>query len=574
MDGMTDKLADLLLRWEEAWAHGEDVSASQLCEDHPDLLDDLQAKIDDLKKMAWMTKDGEDRATDETDDLISKTLGGRYRIESLIASGGFGRVYRAFDPDLERHVAVKVPNKRRLGANGDVDTLVEEARRVAKLRHPGIVAVHDVGTDDGKCFIVSDLIEGRNLSDAIADGRPSVRESVLLVASVAENLQAAHDEGFIYRDIKPSNILIDRSGKPLLTDFGIATTADSDMSDAAPTSGTLPYMSPEQIAGEAQLIDARSDICSLGVVLYESLTGHSPYQARTPGTLREQILFRSPIAMNISVPKPIEAVCMKCLAKHPADRFASATDLASALRNSLTERTTSSSWKWLLLVAGVIAVTAVAFAVGRQIGQQTATKVVAATDEETAFVFDGNSRIVTPLERFAPVTLEAWVRPDRFNFEGCHFVIGSDMPGQFGIGIGMCPTQLSAEYIAGDVSVSSHSVPIRTWSHIAATFGETETRLYLDGNHVHTAPPTENKGGTKFVIGNVGDTNHIAFFMGKIRSLRITRGERYHEDFTPDVHFKADDDAVLLYDGSKTDGDKVLDLSGHENHGTWQRFTP
>lgn len=569
---LNNTIADLLLRWEEAWEHGNDVSASALCREHPELLEELQTKIDNLKQMAWMNKDGDEPVEDEPDELISKTFGGRYRIESLIAAGGFGRVYRAFDPELERHVAVKVPT-RLAESNGQVDALVEEARRVAKLRHPGIVAVHDVGKDEGRCFIVSDLITGRSLADLISDGRPSTRESVLLVAKVAENLQAAHDQGFIHRDIKPSNILIDESGKPLLTDFGLATTSGSDVLNTTATSGTLAYMSPEQVAGESQLIDARSDIYSLGVVLHELLTGRSPYQARTPGTLREQILFRQPTDFDSSVPKPVSSVCMKCLTKHPADRYASATELATALRNSLTERTTNTSWKWLLLVVVMITLTVVAFIVGKQIGQQKSTEVAEA-NEATAFVFDGNSRIVTPLERFAPVTLEAWIRPDRFRSQGCHFVIGSDVPGEFGIGIGMCPVQLSAEQIPGGVAVSSQPVPIRTWSHIAAVFGESETRIYLNGEHVHTAPPTEDRGGANFVIGNVGDTNHLDFYMGKIRAVRITRGETYHEDFTPDEHFKAGDDAVLIYDGSKMNGDNVLDLSGNDNHGKWQRFDP
>ena len=144
------------------------------------------------------------------------------------------------------------------------------------------MAVHDVGTHDGTCFIVSDLINGRNLADVISNDRPSVRGAVQLVAEIADNLQAAHNEGFIHRDIKLGNILIDESGRPLLTDFGIATTNDRAEATKA-TIGTLPYMAPEQVADEAQLIDARSDIYSLGVVLFELLTGEGPYSARTLG---------------------------------------------------------------------------------------------------------------------------------------------------------------------------------------------------------------------------------------------------------------------------------------------------
>jgi len=579
MNKIPEKLADLLLRWEEAWEHGEDIPASLLCEDHPELLKDLQVKIDDLKKMAWMTKNGEDQTAEEPDDLISKTLGDRYRIESLIASGGFGRVYKAYDPELERHVAVKVPNRHQVESNGNVDALVEEARRVAKLRHPGIVTVHDVGTDNGTCFIVSDLIDGKNLADVIAEDRPTVKNSILLVAKIADNLQAAHDEGFVHRDIKPANILIDDNGNPLITDFGIATTGDDLDSGTTATSGTLPYMAPEQVAGETQLIDARTDIYSLGVVLYELLTGHSPYHARTPVALREQILFRTPQpvgSLNSSVTPAIEAVCMKCLSKHPADRYGSASGMAMALRSSLNAKSQIVSWTWPLLTILAVGVVAGTFMFGKHSGQPS-NNIAQTQQSNNTFVFDGNNRIMTPLERFAPVTLEAWVRPDRYE-DRCHFVIGSDVPGDYGIGMAICPTRLSAEYIGGDIE-SKQAVPIRTWSHITAVFGEDETRLYFNGKLIETGPSTESIGGTNFVIGNVGDTNHIDFFLGKVRSIRISEGERYDDDFTPEEQFMADGTksaakTLLIYEGTQTDGDRVLDLSGNDNHGTWQKFDP
>ena len=580
---MGDRLAELLLRWEEAWEHGNDIPASQLCEDHPDLLEELQAKINDLKKMAWMTKEGVNQVPDETDELISRTLGGRYHIESLIAYGGFGRVYKSFDPELERHVAVKVPH--RPDSNGDVNHLVDEARRVAKLRHPGIVAVHDVGTDDGTCFIVSDLIDGRSLARLIAEDRPSVKDSVLLVARIADTLQAAHDEGFIHRDIKPANILIDATGNPLLTDFGIATTGEDLASGANATSGTLPYMSPEQVAGEAQLVDSRTDIYSLGVVLYELLTGQSPYHARTPGALREQILFRMPQPvrrLNAVVTSATECVCQKCLSKHPADRFASASELASALRSSLTARDKNDSWKWLL--AGVLALTLIAgaFVLGKHYGQLE-TRVAQSDNDSDAFVFDGDNRIVTPLERFAPVTLEAWVRPDHYKSE-LQMVIGSDIAGEFGIGMGLSPPALSAEIIRENKEMgllySNASVPIRKWSHVAVVFGTDETRMYFNGELAGTGQATVPKGGTNFVIGNIGDTTHMFFFHGKMRSIRISKGERFDENFIPDDQLNGTTDSdssvetLLVYEATRTDGERVLDISGHKNHGSWQRFDP
>ena len=572
-----NKIADLLLRWGEEWEHGTDTPATQLCQDCPELATTLQERIDRLKRMAWMTNDISEEATSKTDPLLEQTLACRYQIESLIAQGGFGRVYKAFDTELERYVAIKVSTRMEAEGN-QVEGVIEEARRVAKLRHPGIVAIHDVGTHENVSFIVSDLINGTNLAEVIADQRPTPRESVLLVAQIAENLQAAHEEGFVHRDIKPANILIDESGKPLLTDFGIATSTDGTTAETPATVGTLPYMSPEQVADEPQLIDARSDLYSLGVVLYELLTGRSPYSARTAGVLREQILFRLPAPIREHVPVAVEAVCMKAMSKHPADRFTSATEFAACLRESLSAPRIS---RRTVLGGTILTATAgVAFGIGTRFNQHSEVPASKEVNPRT-FQFDGTNRIVTPLERFAPVTLEAWVRPDRFEYR-CHFVIGSDLPGSYGIGIGICPTVLSAEWIPNDLSVkamlkSEQAIPIKAWSHVAAVFGEDETRLYLNGELVQSGPATENSGGTPFVIGNVGETNHIDFFLGQIRSVRISRGERYRESFQPDEEFPPDPPeaavrAVLIYDGASVDGEQVLDLSGNENHGALQTF--
>ena len=555
-----DIIAELLLRWEESFECGDDVSAHQLCKAHPELEHELQSKIDSLKKMAWMN-DSKIWNDEQTGTLTDEILGGRYRIVELIGRGGYGEVYKSHDSELDRHVAIKVPTAQ---LDGTTDSLIEEARKVAKLRHPGIVTVHDVGIHDGDYFIVSELIEGSTLAEQIGNGETSTKEAVLLVAEIAENLAAAHKEGFIHRDIKPSNILINSEGKPLITDFGIALTFQN-IGD--PTSrGTLRYMSPEQVANEPQLVDQRTDIFSIGVVLYELLTGQHPFPARTPGRLREQVLFRPPADIPVSTSKAVQEVCLKCLSKHPADRFESATDLSQALRSSLNAKETKIPWR-SLFGAAIFSLVILAFLFGKQFAQNSIR-----ASESGVFIFEGNSRIVTPLERFAPVTIEAWVRPDKFQEDGSHFIIGSDMPGEYGIGLGTAPTNLCVEYIAGKVSKSKQPIPIRKWSHVAAVFGAAETRIYFNGKHCHTGPVTEATGGTNFVIGNVGQNNHLAFFVGKIRCARISKGEVYLADFIPDEQFDSTENAMLIYDGRHTDGDKVIDLSGKGNHGVWEQL--
>ena len=566
-----DQIAEIVMRWEEAFDHGTDLAVADLCADHPELAEDVSSRIAALKQLGWV-KDASDGGESDADPPPTpKTLGSRYRIEGLIAEGGMGAVYRAHDPELDRAVAVKVPRPKH-----STDDLVAEARRAAKLRHPGIVSVHDVGRDGDLCFIVSDLIDGINVADRIAQGPLPWRDAVRLVAGVADALGFAHDQGFVHRDIKPANILLDQHGRPHLTDFGIAATFDE--AQHGRPSGTLPFMAPEQVAGEVQLIDARTDLYSLGVVLYEALTGKLPYQARTPTALREQILFRSPTPVP-DVPASVEAVVARCLAKHPADRFGSATELATALRGTLASLpATPSIARWAgLAVAGAVVLGLIAAAVSLWPRMNTPPSSAASTSPEpTPFVadgamqFDGRTRIVTPLERFAPCSLEAWVWPEEYRDTGTQAVIGSDIPTKYGIGLGITGVVPFVEIVPG-ILKGTQPVPLRKWSHLAGVFGEGETRLYLDGKLVTKGPATRAEGGTKFVVGNIGLDNPIDYFRGKVRAVRISRGERYTVEFVPAEQLASDDATALLYSAESVQGDVVNDLSGNGHHGRMER---
>ena len=350
-----EKITELLIQWEEAWEHGDDLPIDTLCAGCPEHKDVVIRRISALKAMSWVKEewvdDGTLVAASDDDVLLPKILGGRYRVEGLIAEGGYGRVFKGYDPELQRPVAIKIARPKS-GLSTDVaGLLLEEARKVARLRHPGIVSVHDVGRYNGSVFVVSDLIDGENLADRLAREMPTANEAVLLVAEIADALDFAHELGFVHRDIKPGNILIDKEGKPLITDFGIAATLDDLALGKKVTTGTMPYMAPEQLAGEVQLIDRRTDLYALGIVFYEMLTGRNPYPARTPTALREQILFRSPVllrAVQPGISPELERICLRCLAKHPTDRFASALEVAGELRSVLADGT--QRWRSLLPV--------------------------------------------------------------------------------------------------------------------------------------------------------------------------------------------------------------------------------
>src|SRR6478752_3561256 len=293
------------------------------------------------------------------DERRGTIFAGRYRLERKLGSGGMADVWLAEDQELGRKVAIKMLHERYANDVQFVERFRREATHAAGLSHPNVVAIHDRGEAEGSYFIVMEYVEGRTLKELIVTrGMCPVPVAISYTRQVLAALRYAHRNGIVHRDIKPHNVLVDNEGRVKVADFGIARAGTSQMTEAGSIIGTAQYLSPEQARGAP--VDESSDLYSLGIVLYEMLTGKVPFTGETPVEIAMKHLSQvpePPSELRQNVPHELDAVVMRALAKDPEQRYSSAeemdADTARVARGVAVSRETEDAMTQVLAGAGI-----------------------------------------------------------------------------------------------------------------------------------------------------------------------------------------------------------------------------
>ncbi|HTE05012.1 MAG TPA: tetratricopeptide repeat protein [Planctomycetota bacterium] len=392
------------------------LTPETVCRDAPDLLPAvrerwlamraLDADLEALFPTPELGSRGEPRTPPVSAEL--PRISG-YSVSAVLGRGGVGIVYEARHLRLDRRVALKMLLAGKYAVPEELARFAREAEVIASLRHPNIVQVFDVGDHEGRPWFTMELVEGGSLALQLG-GRPqSARRAATLLATLAEAMQVAHAGGIVHRDLKPANILLASDGTPKISDFGLARRlqGDVELTRSGSRLGTPSYMAPEQALGKESLIGPAVDVYALGALLYDLLTGRPPFRGETTAETERQVISEEPVPpsrLDGSVPRDLETICLKCLRKDPASRYASAADLAADVHRFLRGEPITArpagwperAWKWVrrrpvhaTAIAGSVLLVATILGAVLFIGLQRATTERAVRDDLRAVAQSG-----------------------------------------------------------------------------------------------------------------------------------------------------------------------------------------
>lgn len=338
-------VSELLLRWQQE----RRLSAEELCENCPELRDEVQRRIDalcSLEALLGTSTEGTSKASkgatveDHSVVAVDAPLAGipGYQVLSVLGRGGMGVVYKARQLKANRVVALKMILARQYATLAQKLRFQIETEAIARLAHPHIVQLYEVGECDGLPFFSLEFCPGGGLDQKLKERLLPIKESAALLVKVARAMHFAHLRGVVHRDLKPANVLLSADGEPKVTDFGLAKRmdADNDISQTGDVMGTPAYMAPEQAAGQTRGIGPAVDVWALGVILYQLLTGQHPFRGNDNFETLRKVQSEEPALpsrLNRRIPRDLETICLKCLHKEPAQRYASAGDLADDLES-------------------------------------------------------------------------------------------------------------------------------------------------------------------------------------------------------------------------------------------------
>jgi serine/threonine-protein kinase len=335
-----DRLLDVLGRWEEARAAGRPIAVESLCPDDRTLQEAVRQRIDQRERFRtrWAPEQPSEPAPGTAPPFAGQLEG--LEILEVLGQGGMAVVYKARQCRLDRLVAVKMVLAGAHAGPAARSRFRREAEAIARLHHPNIVEIYEVGEKDGAPYVVLELVRGGSLAKVL-DGTPlPARRAAELVLELARAVQHAHERGILHRDLKPANVLLTEEGTPKLTDFGLARQLEAGQGDTrtGDVLGTPSYMAPEQAEGRVHDLGPATDVYGLGAILYELLTGRPPFKGASVLETLEQVRTLDPVdprALQPRLPGDLETVCLKCLEKKPAHRYPSAAALADDLERFL-----------------------------------------------------------------------------------------------------------------------------------------------------------------------------------------------------------------------------------------------